>query len=479
MDFQTIIGLEIHVELSTESKMFCGCSTAFGSGVNTQTCPVCLGLPGSLPVINEQAVANTIMIGLALNCDISASSVFDRKNYFYPDMSKDYQISQNDIPLTRNGYLDVEMEGYTRHVGINRVHLEEDTGKSLHVGDSGRIHGADFSLIDYNRAGIPLAEIVSEPDLRSPAEARAFLQLLHSTLRYLDISDCKMEEGSLRCDANISIAQDGVYGTKVEIKNMNSFRALFRALTYEEERQRNAIRNGEKIHQETRHWDDAAGKTHSLRSKEEANDYRYFPDPDLLPVEPDPAWIDRLRASLPELPAARLHRFEKEYGVTGEIAETLVAEKPLADYFEEAVQTGQDPHAIAKWITGDLAAILNEASMQIDSSPLAPGMIGELVELVSGGAISGKMAKDVLRDAFDTGESPKSIVEKQGLAQIADSGELEAMVEKILEANPEAASDLRNGKDQALKFLMGQVMKESRGKANPAMATELIRQKVL
>ena len=479
MAYQTIIGLEIHTELNTESKMFCGCSTAFGAAPNSNTCPVCLGHPGVLPVANEQAIADTILLGLALNCEITPRSIFHRKNYFYPDMPKNFQISQYDIPLTRNGFLDVEMEGYTRHVGITRVHLEEDTGKSVHIGESGRIHGADFSLEDFNRAGIPLAEIVSEPDLRSPDEARVFLQLLRSTLEYLEISDCKMEEGSLRCDANISIAVDGKMGTKVEIKNMNSFRALFRALTYEEERQRFALENGETLGQETRHWDDAAGKTHPLRSKEEAFDYRYFPEPDLVPMEPDLQWVEDLRGRLPELPAQRLVRFKELHGLPGELASMLTSEKALADYFERAVETGQDPIALAKWIAGDLVALLKESVVPIQACPIEPRGLGELVALVAQRVISGKMAKDVLKEAFDTGKGPKEIVEQKGLSQIADVGELETVVDEVISQNPDAAGDLREGKDQALKFLMGQVMKKTRGKANPEMASDLIKKRVI
>jgi len=478
MAYETIIGLEIHAELNTESKMFCGCSTAFGGAPNSNTCPICLGHPGVLPVANEQAIADTILLGLALNCEITPRSVFHRKNYFYPDMPKNFQISQYDIPLTRSGLLEIEMDGYTRRVGITRVHLEEDTGKSIHIGESGRIHGADFSLEDFNRAGIPLAEIVTEPDLRSPDEARTFMQLLRATLEYLEISDCKMEEGSLRCDANISVSVDGEMGTKVEIKNMNSFRSLSRALTYEEERQRFALDQGETLVQETRHWDDAAGITHPLRSKEEAFDYRYFPEPDLVPIEPDQAWVEDLRGRLPELPAERQRRFREQYGLSSEIAAMLTGEKALADYFERAVETGQHPVELAKWIAGDLFALLKEAVVPIQACPLHPRGLGELVALVAQKIISGKMAKDVLKEAFDTGKGPKEIVEKKGLLQIADEGELASVVDEVIADNPDAAGDLREGKEQALKFLMGQVMKKTRGKANPEMASDLIRKKL-
>jgi len=478
MEFETVIGLEIHVELSTDSKMFCSCSTGFGGEPNTKTCQVCLGHPGSLPVPNRRAVGDTILLALALDCEITRRSIFHRKNYFYPDMPKNYQISQYDIPLSSGGHVDVDMGEYTRTVGITRVHLEEDTGKSVHVGESGRIHGAEYSLEDFNRAGIPLAEIVSEPDMRTPDEARAFMQLLRSTILYLGISDCKMEEGSLRCDANISVAVDGIMGTKAEIKNMNSFRAMHRALTYEEQRQRQVIRDGGDVKQETRHWDDVAGTTSPLRSKEEAFDYRYFPEPDLVPLEPGEEWVRELRDRLPELPGARVRRLISEYGLSGEIAETLTGEKALADYFEDAAGEGQDPVAVARWIAGDLGALLNEAAVTIQSCPVGTGGLSELVELIDGGVISGKMAKDVLKEAFETGNSPRLIVEEKGLAQIADESELDKVVDEVIKANPDAADDMRQGKEQALKFLMGQVMKKTRGKANPKAASDIIRKKL-
>jgi len=478
MEYQTIIGLEIHAELNTASKMFCGCAATFGGDPNSKTCPICLGHPGVLPVANRAAVANTILLGLALDCAVTPRSIFHRKNYFYPDMPKDFQISQYDIPLTSGGRLAVEMDGYERMVGITRVHLEEDTGKSIHIGESGRIHGAEHSLEDFNRAGIPLAEIVTEPDLRSPEEARTFMQLLRATLEYLGISDCKMEEGSLRCDANISLAVDGKMGTKVEIKNMNSFRALSRALTYEVERQRFALEQGHKIVQETRHWDDAAGQTSPLRSKEEAFDYRYFPEPDLVPIEPDAEWVEAIRARMPELPVQRLHRFERDFGLPPEIAGMLTGEKAMADYFERAVETGQDPLELAKWIAGDLSALLKDASVPIEACPLKPQGLGELVALLAQRIISGKMAKEVLREAFESGNTPRVIVADRGLSQIADGAEIESVVDEVIADNPDAAEDMRQGKEAALKFLMGQVMKKTRGKANPSMASELLRKKL-
>jgi aspartyl-tRNA(Asn)/glutamyl-tRNA(Gln) amidotransferase subunit B len=475
MDYETVIGLEIHAELATMSKMFCGCSTDFGGEPNSRTCPVCLGHPGSLPVANAKAIADSILLALALDCDITPRSIFHRKNYFYPDMPKNFQISQYDVPLSSRGQIVIDVGDRTRTVRITRVHLEEDTGKSIHVGESGRIHGAEHSLEDFNRAGIPLVEIVTEPDLRSPEEARVFMQLLRSTLEYLEISDCKMEEGSLRCDANISISADGVLGTKVEIKNMNSFRALFRALTYEEERQRFLLREGGTVIQETRHWDEGAGKTHPLRTKEEAFDYRYFPEPDLVPLEPDPRFVAELKSGLPELPRARMMRLVEQYGLPEDISVMLTGEKALADYFERAVETGQDPVELAKWIAGDLVAMLKESVVPIRHCPLEPRGLGELVALVAQNIISGKMAKDVLREAYETGKGPKEIVDSKGLAQIDDAGRIESVVAEVIAENPEAAEDLRNGKEQALKFLMGQVMKKTRGQANPEMASEMMK----
>ena len=475
MEYETVIGLEIHAELATMSKMFCGCSTDFGGEPNSRTCPVCLGHPGSLPVANAKAIADSILLALALDCDITPRSIFHRKNYFYPDMPKNFQISQYDVPLSSGGQIVIDVGDRTRTVRITRVHLEEDTGKSIHVGESGRIHGAEHSLEDFNRAGIPLVEVVTEPDLRSPEEARVFMQLLRSTLEYLEISDCKMEEGSLRCDANISISADGVLGTKVEIKNMNSFRALFRALTYEEERQRFLLRDGGTVIQETRHWDEGAGKTHPLRTKEEAFDYRYFPEPDLVPLEPDPRFVAELKSGLPELPRARMMRLVEQYGLPEDISVMLTGEKALADYFERAVETGQDPVELAKWIAGDLVAMLKKSVVPIRHCPLEPRGLGELVALVAQNIISGKMAKDVLREAYETGKGPKEIVDSKGLAQIDDAGRIESVVAEVIAENPEAAEDLRNGKEQALKFLMGQVMKKTRGQANPEMASEMMK----
>lgn len=478
MKFETTIGLEIHVELSTASKMFCGCSALFGGEPNTHTCPVCLGHPGSLPVPNRQAVAYGIMLALALNCEITPRSIFHRKNYFYPDMPKNYQISQYDIPLSSNGSLEIDMGSYSRRVGITRVHLEEDTGKSVHVGESGRIHGADFSLEDFNRAGIPLAEIVTEPHLKSPEEARVFLQSLRSMIVYLGISDCKMEEGSLRCDANISVSADETVGTKVEVKNMNSFKSLYRALAFEEERQRSLLQEGKAIVQETRHWDESNGVAIPLRTKEEAFDYRYFPEPDLVPLEPDPTWVEEIRGRIPELPTAKLERFQSQYGLSRDVAMVLVGEREVANFFERAADFKASPVEIAKWIVGDISAILNEKGISIGEAQVTPQMVGELVLLLDEGTISSKMAKEVLLEVFETGKSPRAIVEEKNLLQITDEEELDKVIDEVVVQNSKAVEDFHAGKEQALKFLIGNVMKKTRGKANPSLVSDMIRRKL-
>ncbi|MDD5748935.1 MAG: Asp-tRNA(Asn)/Glu-tRNA(Gln) amidotransferase subunit GatB [Actinomycetota bacterium] len=478
MEFETVIGLEIHIELNTSSKMFCGCSTEFGGEPNARACPVCLGHPGVLPVVNRGAVESAIMLALALNCKISERSIFHRKNYFYPDMPKNYQISQYDVPLSVDGWFDIDMGEYERRVGIVRVHLEEDTGKSIHVGESGRIHGAEYSLEDFNRAGIPLAEIVTRPDIRSPEESSVFLQNLRDIAVYLGISDCKMEEGSLRCDANISISVDGKEGTKVEIKNMNSFRSLRRALSFEEERQRGVLNAGREVKQETRHFDEVGGETHSLRSKEEAFDYRYFPEPDLVPLEPDKEWTNDLRAKIPELPQEKRKRYESALLLPKEISSVLVGDRALAEYFERALTEGQDPVELGKWVSGELLALLRQESIPVEECRVEPSGLANLIKLVSEKVISGKMAKDVLREAFDSGERPEEIVKEGGLFQISDENELVGVVDDVIKENPMAVSDFKSGKEQALKFLMGKVMKKTRGKASPEEATRILTERL-
>jgi aspartyl-tRNA(Asn)/glutamyl-tRNA(Gln) amidotransferase subunit B len=479
-DHESVIGLECHVELSTATKMFCGCRNGFGAPPNTNVCPVCLGHPGSLPVPNEKAIEYIVRIGLALGCRIAPHSVFHRKNYFYPDMPKNFQISQYDLPICVGGHLDVEVDGHTTRVGITRVHQEEDTGKTTHAGATGRIAQADYALVDYNRAGVPLVEVVSEPDIRSPEEAGAYLRELRATLEALGVSDVRMEEGSLRCDANIStrrVGDDGL-GVKVEIKNLNSVRSLERALRFEEERQRAALEAGEPIVQETRHWDEDRGTTHTLRSKEEAFDYRYFPEPDLPPLEPDPAWIEEIRASLPELPAAKRIRYERELGLRREQALVLTASAATAAFFEETLALGADPKAAANWITQDLAGALNKAGVDLADAKVSPVHVADLARLVADGTVSTTGAKQVLEEIVETGRPAEEIVESRGLRQVTDSPALEAWVDEAIEENPGPVEQFRGGKEGILGFLVGQVMKKSGGSANPTVVNELLRQRL-
>jgi len=479
--YETTVGLEIHVELATKSKMFCGCSVAFAGEPNSRTCPVCLGLPGSLPVANEKAVEHTLRIALALNCHIAEHSLFHRKNYFYPDMPKNYQISQYDLPLGSQGHVDISGDFGTTRVGINRVHLEEDTGKSIHVGGSGRIADSDFSLEDFNRAGTPLVEIVSEPDIRSAEEARAFVTDLRALLESLGVSDVRMEEGSMRVDANVSVRRVGEkeFGAKVEVKNMNSIRSVGRALEYEEERQRKALDAGQTLIQETRHFDEKAGTTSSLRTKEFAFDYRYFPEPDLVPFEPSSEWVESIRSSLPELPVARRDRLASEYGLGDYDIEVLSASTAIADYFEAAARAyGGEAKKVANWITADLFGLANEAGIDIGKSKIAPEQIAGLVTLVDSGAISGKQGKAVLGEMFATGKDPDVVTEEKGLRQVSDQGELEAAVDEVIAENADAADKVRAGNMGTIGFLVGQVMKKTRGQANPQMVNELLARKL-
>ncbi|MEO8291965.1 MAG: Asp-tRNA(Asn)/Glu-tRNA(Gln) amidotransferase subunit GatB [Actinomycetota bacterium] len=475
--YETVIGLECHVELATQTKMFCGCRVGFGAEPNTNVCPVCLGHPGSLPVPNERAIGSIVKIGLALGSDIAPHSVFARKNYFYPDMPKNYQISQFDLPTCVGGHLDVEQaDGTTNRVGITRVHMEEDTGKTTHGSVSGRIHDADSALLDFNRAGTPLVECVSEPDMRSPEEAGAYLRTLRATLESLDVSDVRMEEGSLRCDANVSLRPEGAsaLGTKVEIKNMNSIRSLERALAYEIERQTTALDAGEPIVQETRHWDEDAGATSSMRSKEEAFDYRYFPEPDIPALDPDPEWIEGIRATLPELPAARHARYVDALGLKAEVARVLAADRWSTDTFERAVATGSDPVMVASWIIQDVAALRNARG----EGRLVPEHISELVALVDDNVISGTAAKRALEEAFDTGDPIEGIVLRLGLSQVSDAGALGAIADEVIAAHPDAVEKFRGGNEGVMGFLVGQVMKASGGSANPTLAQEILRERL-
>jgi len=473
--YETVIGIETHCELATATKMFCACPTVFGAEPNTQVCPVCLGEPGSLPVANGRAVEFAARIGLALHCRIAERSQFHRKNYFYPDMPKNYQISQYDEPLCVGGWLDVDVEGEVRRIGITRVHLEEDTGKSLHVGATGRIHGADYSLVDYNRAGIPLVEIVSEPDLRTADEARAYAEELRALLLALGVSDAKLEEGSMRFDVNVSIRPVGhaEYGTKIELKNLNSLRSLHRAVAYEAERQRRVLAEGGKLVQETRHWDEGAGRTEPMRSKEFATDYRYFPEPDLVPIEATASWVDGLRAGLPELPAERRGRLAAATGLPAKEVGWLVRDPEVLAYFE-AVAAGRDPKVVAAWVMGELQRNLREFDHTMASNPVGPERLGQLLDLLAAGTVSATAAKDVLAEMFSSEAPPATIVERKGLAQISDTGELEAVVARVVAANPDLAEKFRGGKRGVLGALVGQVMRETRGRANPKLVSDLL-----
>jgi aspartyl-tRNA(Asn)/glutamyl-tRNA(Gln) amidotransferase subunit B len=476
-EVEAVIGLECHVELNTQTKMFCGCRAEFGAPPNTNVCPVCLGHPGSLPVPNREAIRRIILIGLAVGSEIAPHSLFHRKNYFYPDMPKNYQISQYDLPICVGGHLDVDLpDGTTSRIGITRVHMEEDTGKTVHASATGRIHEADAALIDFNRAGVPLVECVSEPDIRSPEEAAAYLRELRATLESLDVSDVRMEEGSLRCDANISMRPVGTeaFGTKVEIKNMNSIRSLERALHFEIERQTKALEAGEAIAQETRHWDEDSGSTKSMRSKEEAFDYRYFPEPDIPALEPSEEWIAEIRSRLPELPRARRARYETDHGLKPDVARVLVGDRASSALFDETVTLGADPKAAANWITQDLAGSLNKLDVDPAVSPVTAQHIADLIALVADDTVSGAGAKQALEEAVATGDPIAEIVERKGLTQVSDSGALGAIADEVLGENPEVVEQFRGGKEAVLGFLVGQVMKKSAGSANPKLAKELL-----
>lgn len=472
--YETVIGLEVHVELSTKTKIFCGCSTEFGAPPNTHTCPVCLGHPGVLPVLNKEAVNYAIKAALALNCEIAEYSKFDRKNYFYPDLPKAYQISQYDQPIGQNGWIEIEVDGEKKRIGITRVHLEEDAGKLNHMEEG------EGSLVDFNRVGVPLIEIVSEPDLRSPAEAKAYLEKLKSIIQYTGVSDVKMEEGSLRCDANISLRPMGEtrLGTKTEMKNLNSFRNVERALQYEQTRQAELLDRGETIVQQTLRWLEDQNKTKLMRSKEEAHDYRYFPEPDLVRLHIDEAWKEEIRSSIPELPDARKERYTREYGLSHYDASILTVAKAVADFFDETVASGADPKLASNWITSDLLGFLNAEGKELSDIPLTPANLANMIQLIQKGTISTKIAKKVFKEMLESGKEPEKIVEEQGLVQISDEGQLKEEVAKVLAANPQSIEDLKSGKDRALGFLVGQVMKATKGKANPQMVNQLIREQI-
>jgi aspartyl-tRNA(Asn)/glutamyl-tRNA(Gln) amidotransferase subunit B len=487
--WEAVVGLEIHTELtSLASKMFCGCPVAFGGEPNTRVCPVCLGMPGSLPVPNEKAIEATVLAGLALGCEIAPRSQFHRKNYFYPDMPKDYQISQYDLPFCTGGSLDVEVapedgDAYTAHVGITRIHLEEDTGKMVHVGGTeGRIAGATGSLVDFNRAGTGLMELVTEPDIRTPEEARRFAQQLRLVFLTLGISDCSMEQGSMRVDANVSVRSRGAHalGVKIEIKNMNSFKALHDALAHEIVRQADELEGGGEVVQQTRHWDATARRTTVLRSKEEAHDYRYFPEPDMVPFTFDEAYVGRVRAMLPELPDAKRHRFIDAYALPPQDALVLTSELESARFYEDAVEAAGEGLArqIANWMLGDLAAYLNAEGITLGESRVTAAGLAELVRLVADETISGKQAKDVFADMAESGDAPADIVERRGMRQISDTSELERMADDVMAADPDKVEAYRAGKKGLLGFFVGQVMQASGGQANPKAVSEILERKL-
>jgi len=476
-EWETVIGLEVHTELATASKLFCPCPNEFGTDPNTNVCPVCLGLPGSLPVLNERAVEYALRVGEAFHFSVPASSLFHRKNYFYPDMPKNYQTSQYDEPICVGGWIDVDGE----RIGIVRAHLEEDTGKTLHVGGGGRIHDASHSLVDYNRAGVPLLEIVSEPDLRSAGQARRYVEELRATLLAIGVSDVKMEEGSLRVDANVSVRRVGdEFGTRAEIKNLNSLRSLGRAIDFEVARQIALLEAGERVVQETRHWDEDDGTTHAMRSKEEAHDYRYFPEPDLVPVAPTDELRARVRAGMPELPSARRERLVATWGVTEYDARVLLDTAGLADYAEAAVAAldGGTPRDVVNWSTGEVLAHLNDTGLSPEVLPLAPDGLAELVGLVGAGTISRSQAKDVLGEALRDGHRPKEIVAERGLSQVSDETALAATVDEVLATHVAVVADYRAGDEKVRKkkrgFLMGEAMKELRGQGNPQLLNRLL-----
>lgn len=471
-DYESVIGLEVHAELSTKTKIFCSCPTEFGGEPNTHCCPVCMAMPGALPVLNEKVVEYAVKAGLATNSTISRDSKNDRKNYFYPDLPKSYQISQYDKPLCEKGYIEIETEEGKKKIGITRIHIEEDAGKLNHD-DYGR-----GSLVDLNRAGVPLIEIVSEPDMRSVEEADKYLKKLKSILEYIEVSDCKMQEGSLRADVNVSIRKKGQkeFGTRTEMKNMNSFKSIMRAIEYEIGRQIEVVENGGKIDQETLRWDEVSGKTFPMRNKEDSQDYRYFPEPDLVAIRLSEEYIEDIRKNLPELPESRKQRYLTEYKLSEKGANILTSSKYLSDFFEKATKICNNPKSVCNWIMSDIARILNEKEMEPDEIPFKPEELAELVELIDKGTISSKIAKDVLDKMFESPEKPSKIIKDNGWVQISDEGAIKEIVQKIINENPQSAEDYRGGKEKALGFLVGQAMKETKGKANPQMLNAMFKE---
>jgi aspartyl-tRNA(Asn)/glutamyl-tRNA(Gln) amidotransferase subunit B len=479
VDYDVVIGLEVHAQLLTRSKIFCGCSTAFGAPPNTQVCPVCMGMPGVLPVLNRKVVELAIRTALATHCQIADMNQFARKNYFYPDLPKGYQISQFEKPIATGGYIEIETgeEKTAKRIGITRIHMEEDAGKLFH-GMEGA--SANHSYVDLNRTGVPLIEIVSEPDMTTPEEADAYLRSLRAILQYLDVCDGSMEEGSFRCDANISLKPAGrkELGTKVELKNMNSFRHVQNAIAFEIERQKQMLDDGHIIVQETRLWDAGRGISTSMRSKEEAHDYRYFPEPDLLPVAVSAGWIESIRAGLPELPQARRERFVREYQLPAYDAEVLTSSKQLASYFEACVTCYRQPKKVSNWIMGELMRLLNESKKSIGDCPITPASLAVMLAMIDKGVISGKTAKKVFEEMYATGKDPADIVTSKGLEQVSDHGELDGVIDDILAAHPRQVEEYRQGKEKVFGFFIGETMKATRGKANPQLVNELLRKKL-
>jgi aspartyl-tRNA(Asn)/glutamyl-tRNA(Gln) amidotransferase subunit B len=474
MQYEAVIGLEVHAQLQTNTKIFCGCETAFGEEANTRTCPVCIGMPGVLPVLNKKAVEYIIKTGVATHCTISPLSRFARKNYFYPDLPKGYQISQYELPLCEKGYVEVVVDGTVKRIGLTRIHLEEDAGKNLHTSESGA------SLVDLNRAGTPLMEIVSEPDIRTADEAAEYLKKLRSILRYIEVSDADMEKGNFRCDINISLRPVGAkeYGTRAEVKNVNSFKFVQKALEYEIKRQAQILDEGGRVIQETRLFDSTKGITFSMRSKEEAHDYRYFPEPDLVPVVTTKEHVEEIRKTIPELPDAKRERFVKEYGLPEYDADMLTQSRALAAYYEEAAKLSGQPKVISNWMMGELARLLNSENREIEDCPLRPDRLAGMVKMIESGVISTKIAKTVFEEMYKTGKDAETVVKEKGLVQVSDTGAIEQIIADVIKANPAQHADYKGGKDKLFGFFVGQVMKASKGKANPEMVNELLKKKL-
>ena len=477
MKYETVIGLEVHVQIKTKTKIFCSCSTEFGSRPNENTCPICLGMPGVLPVLNKRFLESSMRACLATHCTIEPMNRFARKNYFYPDLPKGYQISQFELPLGTNGYININVDGTKKRIGLTRIHMEEDAGKLIHGENSGR---PGKSYVDFNRTGVPLCEVVSEPDMRSAEEARAYLNELKSILEYTGVSDCNMEEGSLRCDANVSIRPVGQkeFGTRAELKNLNSFKFIQKAIEYEVDRQTKLLDQGDTVKQETRLYDADRNETFPMRSKEEAHDYRYFPDPDLVPIMIDEAWVEELRKTIPELPEQKRERFVKSYKIPEYDAGVLTSSKPLADYFEQCTALFPQPKTISNWMMGDLLRELKKDGRNIVDCPVSPSALVDLLKLIESGTISGNIAKGIFEEMYQTQKSAGSIVEEKGLKQITDSSAIEKIVAEVLQANPSQVEEFKGGKEKVLGFLVGQVMKASKGKANPGMVNKLLKEKM-